>query len=47
MIGLTKYDGKMPPDQAFRGCLMLSAGLGIMLASIGVFILCLSKAGCV
>jgi hypothetical protein len=46
MIGLIKGDGPMPPDQAFRGCLALSAALSMLIASTGLLIFLLSKAGC-
>lgn len=47
MFALTKYDGSMPPEVAFKGCMMLLIGSGVFAASIGALILCLSKAGCV
>jgi hypothetical protein len=40
-------DGKMPPDQAFRGCLMISLSISILLVGAGCFVWLLSRAGCV
>ena len=45
MMGLVT-DGKMPPDQAFKGCMMLSVSFSVFLLGVGGFVLLLSKAGC-
>jgi len=44
MLGFVT-DGEMPPEQAFRGCLMLSLSIAALLAGGGACLWFLSNAG--
>ena len=48
MMGLVQGEGgRMPPEQAMRGCLMLSVSLAVLLIGSGAFIWFLNQSGCI
>lgn len=46
MIGYVG-EGKMPPDEAMRGCLLLSMSISVLLVAVGAFVWLIAKSGCV
>lgn len=40
-------DGKMPPDEAMRGCLLFSISISVLLVAVGSFVWLIAKSGCV